>query len=315
MKTFIHTFLLFVAVTVNAEVIPTNNRIDWDNAGYQRLSDDPHLIVNVMDFGAQANGISDDRMAIENAILSLKGHSGVVYLPAGTYLLQSGLTLPDSVVVRGAGSEFTFVKINGAVDCFTINGSSTNKFTSILSGFEFNSNSITVKNPKLFAIGNYVEIREVNGSWDTKPASWANKVVGQISKIIDIIGDTLILEDKLRTSYESNLNPEIQKITPREHVRIENLYIERINTSKEGTTNNFQFCYAVNCMISGVESSRSQGSHAKISLSSHIEITGSYFHHSFMYDGIGTKGYGVVLDTHSGLCLVSNNISDICDMP
>ncbi|MEI8085927.1 MAG: T9SS type A sorting domain-containing protein, partial [Paludibacter sp.] len=155
---------------------------------------------------------------------------------------------------------------------------------------------------------NYVEIREVNGSWDTKPASWANKVVGQITKIIDIIGDKLILEDKLRISFEANLSPEIQKIKPREHVRIENLCIERIDNSKEATANNFQFNYAVNCMIAGVESSRSQGSHAKISLSSHIEITGSYFHHAFMYDGVGTKGYGVVLDSHSGLCLVTNNI-------
>ena len=308
MKTFIYTFLLLVTVTVRAGVIPTSNRIDWDHAGYQHLSAEPQTVVNVKNFGAQANGIADDKIPIENAIASLKGHFGVVYLPAGTYLLKSGISLPDSVIIRGDGSEFTFLKINSPESCFTINGSATNKFSSILSGFEINSNSITVKNSSLFKIGNYVEIRQENGSWDTKPASWSNKVVGQISKIIEINGDKLVLEDKLRTSFESNLNPEIQKITPRLHVRIENLYIERTDNSKEATANNFQFCYAVNCLISGVESSKSQASHVKISLSSHIEITGSYFHHAFTYDGVSTKGYGVVLDTHSGLCLVSNNI-------
>ena len=66
--------------------------------------------------------------------------------------------------------------------------------------------------------------------------------------------------------------------------------------------------YAVNCRVKGIESNKSQGSHCKISYSSNIEITGSYFHHAYMYDGAGTKGYGVTVDFHSGLCLVSNNI-------
>ena len=45
-----------------------------------------------------------------------------------------------------------------------------------------------------------------------------------------------------------------------------------------------------------------------INLSSHLEVTGSYFHDAYMYDGTGTKGYGITLNNHSGLCLVSNNI-------
>lgn len=308
MKKLLFTFFLMVSLMAQAEVIPLDKRVEWDKAGYQYLSTEPQLRVNVMDYGAIANGESDDKPAIEKAITSLKGRCGIVYLPAGHYLLQSGLVLPDSVILRGDGSEFTFLKINSTDDCFSINGSATGIFTSVISGFEINSNQIIVKNPKLFVIGNYVEIRQDNGSWDTKPASWANKVVGQISKITDIIGDKLILEDKLRTDFDASLKPEIQKIIPRKHVRVENLNIERTNNNEDGCANNFQFSYAVNCLISGVESNKSGGSHVKVCLSSHIEITGSYFHHAYMYDGVGTRGYGVVLDTHSGLCLVSNNI-------
>lgn len=308
MKTFLYTFLLLISVTVKAEVIPINNRIDWSRAGYKSMLHEPKKTVNVMDFGAQANGISDDKAAINNAILSLNGRNGVVYLPAGTYFLQSGLSLPDSVTLIGDGSELTHLKINSVDDCFDISGSCSNIFTNIISGFEKNSSIIQVKKPALFAIGDYVEIRQTNGTWDTKPSSWTNKVIGQITKIVDIEGDKLELEDKLRISFEANLYPEIQKIIPKKQVRIENLSIERVNKSMDATSNNFQFYYAVNCLISGVESNKSHGSHAKISLSSNIEITGSYFHHAYMYDGAGTKGYGVVLDTHSGLCLVSNNI-------
>jgi len=308
MKLFFYTFLLFISVIVKAEIIPFINRIDWSSAGYQHSKLEPQKMVNVMDFGAQGNGISDDSQAIRNAILSFNGSYGIVYLPAGTYLLNKGFNLPDSVIIRGDGSELTHLEINSTNNCFSVNGSFTNIFTSVLSGFEKNSNTIRVKNSTLFAIGNYVEMRQTNGNWDTKPASWANKVVGQISKIVDISGDTLVLEDKLRISFEANLCPEIQKIIPKEQVSIENLSIQRTNNSMDATSNNFQFHYAVNCLISGVESNKSHGSHAKISSSSHIEITGSYFHHSLVYDGAGTKGYGIVLDTRSGLCLITNNI-------
>ena len=308
MKTLFFTFVLFISVLVSAQTIPMNNRVEWDKAGNQKLVSDPQMVVNVMDFGAQANGFSDDKSAIENAITSLNGRYGVVYLPAGNYLILSGFTLPDSVILRGDGSELTHIKINSLDDCFTISGSSSSKFTPVIAGFEMNSKSIVVKNPSLFSVDSYVEIRQTNSDWDTKQVSWANKVVGQISKVIEIEGNILTLEDKLRISFNASLNPEIQKITPREHVRVENLSIERINNSIASTSNIFQFTYAANCLISGVESIKSEGSHAKISLSSHIEITGSYFHHSFMYDGVGTKGYGVVLDSHSNLCLITNNI-------
>ena len=308
MKTFFFSLLFLVSEIIHAHVIPFNNRVNWDNAGYQILDTEPQTMVNVMDFGALANGISDDSPAILNAILSLKGCSGIVYLPKGNYLLCSGFTLPDSIIIRGEGSELTHLKIKSADDCFRINGSFTNLFSTILSGYQKNSNIITVQNPSLFSVGDYVEIRQTNGNWDTKPASWANKVVGQVTKISHVEGDTLQLEDSLRIGFEANLNPEIQKIIPTEHVRIENLSVERIENSSNGVSNNFQFYCAVNCRVSGVESFKSQGSHVKISLSSQIEITGSYFHHSFMYDGVGTKGYGIVLDTHSGLCLVTDNI-------
>lgn len=48
-------------------------------------------MINVIDFGAQGNGIHDDASAIQAAIFaaSLKGED--VYFPAGRYLLSSVL--------------------------------------------------------------------------------------------------------------------------------------------------------------------------------------------------------------------------------
>jgi hypothetical protein len=49
------------------------------------------------------------------------------------------------------------------------------------------------------------------------------------------------------------------------------------------------------------------GAHVMIEYSKNIEVSGCYIHHSFGYDGSGTRGYGVCLRQHASDCLVENN--------
>ena len=308
MKTVFHLFCLFISIAIHAQIIPTSNRVEWYSAGCQNPFPEPQLIANIMDFGAFGDGINNDAPAVNSAIASLNGHYGLVFFPPGTYLLQTGISLPDSIIIRGAGADSSYIKINNSGSCFGIYGSASGVFTNILSGFNKDSEKITVSDVLIFANGDNVEIRQDNGSWDSNPATWAVKVVGQISKISNIIGDTLFLEDKLRINFDTTLNLEIQKILPKKQISIECLNIERTDTSTAGTGYNLEFFYAINCRVKGVESNKSQGSHCMINLSSHIEVIGSYFHDAYLYDGSGTKGYGVTLNSHSGLCLIQNNI-------
>ncbi|MFA4852980.1 MAG: glycosyl hydrolase family 28-related protein [Bacteroidales bacterium] len=303
-------YILFSVCTfsVYAQVIPSNNRVEWDKAGCQYTFTEPQLVADVMNFGAHADGITDDMQAVVDAISSLNGRYGVVYFPSGTYLLQSGVSLPDSVVIRGAGSDSTFIKLNSTGSCFGVYGTSDGIFTDIVSGFNKDSEKITVDNIGIFSNGDYVEIRQENGSWDSNPATWATYSVGQITRVVSITGDTLFLEDKLRITFDTTLGLEIRKILPKKYISIECLNIERTDSSTSGTGYNFEFNLAVNCRVKGVESNKSQGSHCMINLGSHIEIKGCYFHDAYMYDGSGTKGYGVTLNCHSGLCLISDNI-------
>jgi len=308
MKTLLQLLFLSLAIAAQAQVIPASNRVSWDNAGCHFAFPEPQLTANVMAFGAHADGVNDDVAAITNAIASLNGHYGVVYLPSGTYLMLSTIDLPDSVIIRGAGADSTFLKINSTVNGFTSCGNITGTFTKILSGFNKESQKITVANCALFSTGNDVEMHEDNGSWDTSPATWAVQVVGQISKVTNIIGDTLFLEDKLRIDFDTSLNLEIQKIIPATAISIENLNIERTDTSTSCSAYNIDFVYAKNCRVKCIESNKSEGSHCMIYLSSHIDVSGSYFHDAYKYDGGGTRGYGVTLDQHSGLCLITNNV-------
>ncbi|WDM22651.1 glycosyl hydrolase family 28-related protein [Paenibacillus polymyxa] len=63
------------------------------------------LILNVMDFGAKGDGITDDTLSIQTAInYCAQMGGGIVYLPPGTYLISSTLQIKSSnVTLCGSG--------------------------------------------------------------------------------------------------------------------------------------------------------------------------------------------------------------------
>ena len=71
--------------------------------------------VSVKDFGAVGDGVADDTVAIQAAIAyaasTINGAAGMeVFLPTGTYLISSRITLPNRVGLRGANGRGTVIK-------------------------------------------------------------------------------------------------------------------------------------------------------------------------------------------------------------
>jgi|SRR5580700_2093209 hypothetical protein len=65
-------------------------------------------IFDVRDFGATGTGLLDDSSAIQNAANAAHANGGgVVYLPAGTYLIQFAILLYDNTTLYGDGYAFT----------------------------------------------------------------------------------------------------------------------------------------------------------------------------------------------------------------
>ena len=304
----IFVFLILFSLQAYPQVIPPENRIDLSQAGCRFFLPDSVPEVSILAFGGSNNGLIDNTNALNTAMETFGGHPGRIYFPSGIYLFSSSVSMPDSIILKGAGSDSTFIKIAHSSTGFSFSGSAANTFTDIITGFQKGSQKITVADPSLFAAGKYCEIRQDNGSWDTNPAVWADYSVGQMVQIQSIIDDTLVLYDYLHLDYDTALNLQIQQINPCSASSISCLNVQRTDVSTTATGYNFAFNYAINCEISGIESNKSQGSHCIIGASSHISVSGCYFHDAFMYDGAGTKGYGVTLITHASLCLVQNNI-------
>lgn len=61
--------------------------------------------LTVMDYGAKGNGETDDTAAVQNALdAAAREGGGVVYLPAGNYLIKTHLTIPSFVTLQGVWS-------------------------------------------------------------------------------------------------------------------------------------------------------------------------------------------------------------------
>ncbi len=72
-------------------------------------------VYNVRNFGATGDGITDDTAAIQAAINAIPSTGGTVYIPAGTYRINSPIIVKDYLTLVGSGLTNCIIKpIDGA---------------------------------------------------------------------------------------------------------------------------------------------------------------------------------------------------------
>ncbi|MEX0685709.1 MAG: glycosyl hydrolase family 28-related protein [Balneolales bacterium] len=134
-------------------------------------------IVNIKQFDAKGDGITDDRIAIQDAIDSIKDSGGTVFMPPGVYRLsrnpddQSGLKIYSNQQIIGAGRGNTILKWmddvtttsphfllaadgdyveNVTISDFEIDGNKdkrgNNEFQILGEGIEINGKNILIRN-------------------------------------------------------------------------------------------------------------------------------------------------------------------------
>lgn len=312
MKYFFSTILfLSIFADAHSQVIPQDRIVNWDIVTNNMAFTQPQQQLNVKNYGAKGDGITDDYQSIINAITDLDGQAGYIYFPQGNYLVKNTLVLPDSCILKGDGSDLSTISfdLDGvATNCINISKSQQAEFTPITGGLDKGSNLITLENTQGFEPGDYVEIRQKNGSWDVVPISWAEYSVGQITTVVAVVGNKLLINSPLRIDYSEDLEPEVRPIYPIFNAGVQCIKIRRVDEPSEGSGANIYMNKAANCFVRGVESDTSVGAHVGIYASVNILIDGNYFHHAFTYDGSGMRGYGVALSDHTSECLITNNI-------
>lgn len=307
--------VLLVTTVVSGQVLPAERAFTttWQNAGYTG-NIVPGASVDVQDFGAVGDGITDDTLAIDAAIdfvFSSPAH-GTVFFPAGEYLITATLQLPSGCSLRGevsAGENqsrliFNFNGSDG--DCLYVGGTVTSTYQMVWPQL-MHSQSLVILDASLFSIGDHIELRQDNDpQWDNGD-QWASQAVGQIEEIAAIDGNTITLRNELRADYLEIYNPVVRRIAPVLEVGIDNLIIERVDGTSPVYGDHIHFNLAANCWVRGVEFIRCVQRFVHLTSSSNISVTGCYFHHAFEYGG-GGHAYGIECSSQTGACLLQDNV-------
>jgi hypothetical protein len=112
--------------TSGTETLPDGST--WNSSGLNAKAINTDSVINVKYYGATGNGTTDDTTAIQKAADAALAINGVLYFPAGNYLVSSSIN-------------FNFTA--GAIQDITIlgDGPDQSKISSSDSGFVFNTNS------------------------------------------------------------------------------------------------------------------------------------------------------------------------------
>ena len=178
--------------------------------------------INIKDYGAIGDGITDDNNAIVasiNEIVSKNG-GGSVYIPTGNYKVTGNIKVPRTVKIIGAGKTVTklthssdnicfnnsgFVDFDNAsteFKDFTLYHTYTNSPNAIgilcsSSGNDVNFTNIDVQG---FNGGVGVELRNINGFW-TESTHWHNVVMIENKIGIKLTVDSPVTLGRDETSF------------------------------------------------------------------------------------------------------------------
>lgn len=299
-----HQTLLF------AEVIPADRIVDWSQAGIPGDIPVYPAGVNVMNYGALGDGMTDDTLAIQNAINACPTGSAV-YLPNGAYRLTSTLNINRSIALRGESRLGTILQMDHLTNGISIlTYSGTASAVDIVSGLTKGSTTIEMASSNShFVTGALLELTQDNdpdlyqiGEHGIEP--WTDRQTGMINEITAVNGTTLTLKFPLFFDYDASYNP-TGKIRGRvTGAGIENLTVDRIiNTTGTGT--NILLYAAKQCWVKNVWSERAYNDHIRISRSVQCNIRGNVLNDTWM--DAGGQGYGITLEDRSTHILVEDN--------
>jgi hypothetical protein len=308
MKNFV-PLLSAIVLTLNtsAQVLPEQRAVDWSDAGLTtKTSELDADTVNIRSYaGSPADTIYQADTVLDQLIADRENKFTVILLPEGTYYFTSSISLPDSTVLKGAGSDKTTLVFKEQVrsDLISLKGRG-GQLTDTLSGHYSGQQALSVPDGEAYTPGLTLALIQDNGQLAT--SAWAQGTLGHFVTVSGKQDNRLQLSKPLRMPFDSSRHPRLRRIQWKQHAGVECLKLIRQGATSQQTSN-IAFRYARNCWVQGVESYQCNFSHVEVSKSQHVAVTGSYFHHAFGYGG-GGQAYGVTLHLTTGQCKVANNI-------
>ena len=298
---FICCWLGIVAQVLHAqaETLPADRRYDWSVPGATTIQTSG-LEVSIDDYLAG----DDYDTAVADAIAALAGTGGILYFPAGTYVLTQPITLPSGVHLEGAGADVTYLSfdLNGTDHLIRAVGSLAPAVP--ISGGATRGATYLVVAQHSFAPGDW--LRTTMSDADLVTSAWAAGSVGQVVQVAAVSDDTLWLERALRLDLPMARAPVVKRLDPVSDIGVHCLSIDRTDAT-DTQTSHIYLENTVDATVEGVASERGNFAHVTLVGSTRATVRHNYFARAHRYGG-GGQGYGVVLQFATGDCLIENNI-------
>jgi Pectate lyase superfamily protein len=228
----------------------TTSRLpDYSYVGYhngEAALPNPAVTVSVRNFGALGDGKHDDTQAFLDAIA--KTASGVIRVPAGTYIITKRIAITKShIVLRGDGPTQTILEFPKSLaevdgknpatlgsptpysygDTFlTISGNDpTSGSAKVTAGAKRGSKALTLSSTSGFSVGQWVSLFETDvsntlakrlyGDTADPGTDLTNKVIVSFqSPISAISGNTITLKRPIPVDVETRWSPQIGRFAP-----------------------------------------------------------------------------------------------------
>ncbi|MBX7182550.1 MAG: hypothetical protein K1X82_10580 [Bacteroidia bacterium] len=300
--------LLMLSGIGKAQTLPFDFTYNWSGAGL--VDSIVYDTISATDFGFVGDSATINDAAWSALLPQLGSAPTVVFFPAGNYLFQSQLSLPNQTVIAGEGSAETkfHFSISQAVDLMRINGNiePTKRY---LTATSVKGDRVLELNPGTLAAGDWIYVDDV----DTALAfsSWSDGYCGQLARIVNVWSDSLEINRALRRDYAVSQAAFVQKMLPKINCGISCITIRNAIATNVAARSNIGINYAFNSFVRGVESINCDFGHISTERSGSGEISGCYFHHATVY-GDGGQGYGVNMQLGASDWLVKNNNFNHC---
>ena len=231
---------------------------------------------------AYGDGVHDDTAALQAAI-NLCPAGQVVYLPAGTYLVSSSLTINKGITFRGEVDaennplteivqKTTLDSNSGTIIITGTSGYPYTTVTDVTGGYQKGSTTITVSNASAFKVNDIVTLDELNNpelvtnygrigdDGTLNQCTYAGRIsggaraYGETFLVKAISGNTITLNRPLYWDFQGNLNPQLylHSKVPLYYAGVENIHLRTVSTVSDGSGIILQhcaYCWVKNCEI------------------------------------------------------------------
>lgn len=240
-----------------------------------------NIWANVKHFGATGDGSTNDFQAFQDAY-----DSGLpIYVPTGTYYINSWITGSDPLVMFGDGPGKTIIKHEGAVAVISGSKDSADNLTANASGGQ---TSISVASSSGYTVSDYLLISS-SANWTTEVAQRKGEIIR--IKTIDS-ATSIVIDGRLVDSYNTADTAKIEKLNLVENSYVKDITFENVDPSgNSGGTLQF-ISYNIGTKIENCEFIKSVGASIALMYAINFSIENCTFTDGSQDTSIAF-GYGV----------------------